>query len=348
MFTKSKEERGPILPLANVGKRTNAPLITNVRTSFIDVVARATVTIATAAVTAIRNRGRALSLLSEVGITEGGRPTWQLDPRVLGFQSEQLSPSKLTITPLASTAVGTYNLVDRARLAFAHPYARDPRETWYTERNPLIDFSFYAVLDSAAAAVARLVQDSGTSVTTLTALSLTVQQIFDRTDDKLPIYLPQTEAIVTNIVGANKKLEIPLKYSDRLRSITITQDTDAGEVTDIINAVTLRGDNQRWIENVALDDLARDAEYEQGGDVYVSAGGRHTYINFQTHGKLSNVLNPLAQDNNLRLVLDCQPSVTSGATVSRVIVTLNKLVRDPFVGPGNRRVVDPNPQFDLI
>jgi hypothetical protein len=346
VFTKSKEERGPILPLANAGKRTTAALITNVRTMFIDVVLRATITIATASVTAIRNRGRGFALLSEVGVSEGGRPTWQLDPRVLAFQSEQQSPSKTTITPLSALTVGTYLLVDRARLAFAHPYARDPRETWYTERNPLVDFSFYALLDSAAAGVARLVQDSGTSVTTLTALSLTVQQIFDRTDTKLPVFLPQTESIVVNVAGANRSLEIPLKYSDRLRSITITQDTDAGEVTDIINAVTLRGDNQRWIENVAMDDLARDGEYEQGGDVYQSAGGRHAYINFQTNGKLTAVLNPLAQDNNLRLVLDVQPSASG--TVSRIIVTLNKLVRDPFVGPDMRRVVDPNPSFPLI
>lgn len=347
MFTRSNEERGPILPLTNLGKRTTAPLVTNVRTKFIDLVLRTQVIVATAALASIRNRGSAFALLSEMGITEGQIPTWQVDPRVLKFQSEEAAPSKLTASPLANTATGTYNLVDRLRLNFAHPFQRDPRETWYLETNPLADFSFYATLDSVANAVARLADITGGAVVTIPSMSLDVQQVYDRIDSKLPIYLPKTEMITTNVAGASKSFLIPIKITDRLRSITITQDSDAGEVTDIINTVTLRGDNFRWIEKVSLDDLARSREYEQGGDVYVGAGGRHVYINFQEDGKLSHVLNPLGQDTNLRLELDVQPSVTSGATNSRIIVTLNKLTRPTTQGVGARVVVDPNPPFNL-
>jgi hypothetical protein len=282
-----------------------------------------------------------------MGITEGQIPQWQVDPRVLKFQAEQAAPSKLTATPLAATATATYNLVDRLRINFAHPFQRDPRETWYLEQNPLADFSFYATLDSVANAVARLADITGGAVVTIPSMSLDVQQVYDRIDTFLPTYIPKTEMITTNVVAAAKTFLIPIKITDRLRSITITQDSDAGEVTDIINKITLRGDNFRWIENVSLDDLARAAEYEQGGDVYVSAGGRHIYINFQEDGKLTRVLNPLGQDTNLRLELDVQPSVSTGATNSRVIVTLNKLTRPAPAGVGSRILVNPSPMFSL-
>jgi hypothetical protein len=345
VYTRSDAERGPILPLNSLGKKTTAPLVTNVRTKFIDLVLRTRVVVATAALAAIRNRGSAFALLAELGITEGQIPTWQVDPRVLRFQSEQMAPSKTTSTNLSALAIGTYDLVDRLRIPFAHPFQRDPRETWYIEKNPLADFSFYATLDSVANAVARLADITGGAVVTIPSMSLDVKQVFDRVDTKLPIYLPKTEMITTNVNASSRSFLIPLKVTDNLRSITLTQDSDAGEVTDIINSVTLRGDNFRFIDRVSMDDLARASEYEQGGDVYASVGGRHVYINFQEDGKLTRVLNPLGQDTNLVLELDVQPSVTAGATNSRIITTLNKLTRP--APDGGRVIVDPNPPFNL-
>jgi hypothetical protein len=97
--------------------------------------------------------------------------------------------------------------------------------------------------------------------------------------------------------------------------------------------------------------LVLGSELEFGGSVTQAAGlnssGLPAYFmhSFVNHGRLSTVVEP--NETNLAVVVDCQPSVITGATNTIIRVTLLELTRD--VGQytsatgGVRMVCDPSP-----
>jgi hypothetical protein len=340
-YRLQQSQRSSITPTP--GERSTTLLLAKKQTQFLDVLVSAQLDITVAAATAIRNRGSILAAFDEMGITEAGGDKWVVDPRVLKFLAETAAPSALTSSRLTSTAVGTYQLKEHFRIALAHPFSVNPRETAYMEHDPTLRLEFFAKLNGTSNGVAKLVNAGGATVA-LSNIKITIRQGYDGEEAGLPLFIPLVRALTLNVAAASTELPMEIKTTNRLRAMVVSQDTTpVGEVTDIINKAQLRGDSRFWLgpEMLSWDELARAQEFEYGGDVYSGPKGAHVMFNFQRFGRLADVLNPAQQDINMRWVFDCQPSVTAGVTSSIIRVTLIELVRDGYVGPDGRRVVAP-------
>lgn len=325
MFNLQKNGRPSIAPVA--GQRVYSRLINNVQSHVVQLDVTGTVTIATADATAILNRGSLWACFDEVGISENGRDTVLMHGRVLRALSEQAAPSPLSAVRLTSTAQAAYTLKESARIEFAHPYAIQPRETAYREHDPRQLLEVFVKLNSNAAALIATAGGGGT--VTLTNLSVNVTHIYDGVETVAPFFIPHVRQLVDKVTGANAAQPFYIKTPRVLRGMVLSQeDSDIGEVSDIINAVVLRGDQKDWIgpSAVSLEDLIAASEYEFGGASGWNVGDAHLGFNFQTFGRLSNCLNP-NQDTNLRFELDVQPSVT-GTGTSQLRLTLIELWTD--------------------
>lgn len=349
MYNLKRSTRQTLVPLTT-GDRTRIKLLNDENTEYLNIRGSARVNITTAA-TGVRNRGSVWALFTELGIEENGQVRWLGDPRALAHASEAATPSAKTKTRLATGAVQTLTLVDQIRLPFAHPFAINPQETAFREENIQQSLDFFATLDGTNSGIARVL-NVGAGVATVDQISLVVQQGYNESNDptKLPLFRPTVRKIVQAVNGATSALEIFIRTTNRLRGMTISQiDNTVGEVTDILNTVQLRGDKTFVIgpEPMPWDDLAREQEFEFGGDVYATSQGSHVHLNFEQFGRLSRVLNPMVQDVNMRLVVDCQPTSAAGATGSNIVIHLYELEQDPYVDPTTgRRVTAPTLPFN--
>lgn len=311
-----------VFDAAGQGRRAFATMRNGVQTLFLSISIELTVQVTTIA-TAIRNGGRASAALSELGIAEAGADTFNVDPRAARYRAETLSPSSLSFSALSNLAVGTYTIRDTFRLYFAEPYAIDPAETAYVERDPAQALQFFATL--ASNAFARLYEGGAGTVTG----RVRVSQVFDDTRATRPLFLPRARMVTMAVPGTNTRAEQYLRTSSWLRGLTIMQDdTIVGSVTDIIAGLGLRGDF-REIIGPDLHDFAhivRDSEMEYGGAV--SSDLSRLHLNFQRQGRLSSVLSP-AQDNNLRAILSVAKSAAAGGGSSQVLFALWELERRP-------------------
>jgi hypothetical protein len=123
--------------------------------------------------------------------------------------------------------------------------------------------------------------------------------------------------IAINVVAANAALKIDLRGNRYVRGIAIQQDSNFGEVSDIINGVVLRGDNFALFGDrpIAFVDLQQAQAYEFGGAL--PAG--YLFFDFCRYGRLSSMWNPY-QDTNLRLELDVSVSARAGGLVRVAMV----------------------------
>lgn len=313
------------------GVRTFTNMINGVRSFAVRIRARAQVVVA-GGITSVRNRGSAFALFDEVGVSENGVDKVNLDGRMLRFLSEMHAPSALSASRMA-LANGTYNLEETAVIWFAHPLAASPVETAFIEADPRQALQVFAKYNGDSARLGAA--GAGTITITPGSVSLTVQQIYDDQRSQLPLLLPYHRQIVQPITATVTDFPIYLKTSRYVRAIAIQQDTDgAGEVSDILSSLALRGDFRDIIgpQKVAQDDLVYGSELEFGGAVSdggglgVSGAVREGYlgINFQRNGRLSNILNPNT-DVNLRLEVNAAVSVTVGATASKLRISLLEL-----------------------
>ncbi len=334
MYTLQRNGRSQIVPVA--GERTYSRLINGVQSHHVTLVARATVQISVAAATATLNRGSVWSLFDEVGIDENGSDAYLMHGRVLRFLSEMSAPSPLDYKRLTSTAVGTYTLVEAARIYFAHPYAVTPRETAFIERDTRQLFQVFVKLNSTPANALLTV---GGATVAVTAVSVDVIHGYDSAETKRPLFIPRVRQQVDSVAATNAALPIYLKTPHAIRALVLSQETTTvGEVGDIINKVVLRGDFHSIIGPtvVGWENLTLDGEFEFGGASGAAPNAAalgtfgneaHWGINFQAGGRLSAILNP-NQDSNLRWEVDCRPSVSAGS--SQIRTTIVELMVDPM------------------
>ena len=329
MFRRQMNGRSAIVPIA--GEQAFSRLVNNVQSHFLTLVFRATLTIATAAAASVRNRGSVLALYDEIGIDENGTTRQIYDGRVLRFASEMAAPSALSAVRVPSSgAVGVYNLEEAVRIYFAHPFAAKPRETAYLERDVKQVFSVYVKL--ANNAVNKIAPAGGGGTSVLSNITVSVMHSYDASEDARPYFVPTITQQIVDVTGVNDQLQEFIKTSHSLRGLIVSQDTTGvGEVSDIINSLSLKGDFHNIIgpKQVAWNDLCLDSEFEFGGAV-VSSNRAHLGLNFQSHGMLSNILNP-NQDANLRFEFNVQPSVAAGAGTSRIRITRLNMERDPAI-----------------
>lgn len=330
------------------GQRTPLGLVNGVQTHRIWVTITGLLTISASAGPVIINRG-SLAAAFQFFLNENGTDTWQQDGRIAAFVMQMLSPDNVQPNlRLTSTANGAYQLKERICLYAVSPIAAVPRETAYMEADPRQRFELQAALN------ANPVAQIATGVTaTLTGVTFSVTQDYVANETNLPQLRPRIREQIETITGANPAYPSYIRTNNRIRGIIIQQDTvGAGEVSDIINSLAVRGDNGDLIgpQPIPMDDLAAMQELEFGGAVYNGAAGAPTSPNpangaylafyYQKHGRLNSVLYPWRDYTNFRIEFNCQPSVTAGATSSQIRLQILELERpSPVAG---RNLVTPD------
>lgn len=282
---------------------------------------RVTASVAQAAVvgTVLRNKGSVLALLTEIGFNDGGTDKIVLDPRLGRFIAEALAPSALPATRLTAPAAGVAQaLEETVPLWMSAVGTSNPNETKYVEVNKQLQQQVFATPNFNGS---NLVDGAGAF--TITGLTVNVEQLYDDMVGTPPWLSPYTRQIVQDVNGASTALKVDLRGSRYVRGIALQQDTaTVGEVADIVNALVMRGDRDTYIgqQGIPLRDLILGNAVEQGGAIFSNPAG-YLWIDFTRYGRLSTMWNPY-QDTNLRFELDCQPSVTVGATASKVRVAM--------------------------
>jgi len=310
----------------DAGQRQYNRLLGQGQSAFLTVVVTGLLAITVAAATASLNRGSIMAAFDEMGIVENGKDRQFIDPRILRYIAEAAAPSAPTAVRLTALGVGNTQLRETFRVYFAHPFSLNPRETNFLVRDPTADFSFFHKLNGVANGVAKIVT-AGAATVTLTGVTVKVQQSMDEFEGARPLFLPTVRMVTQKVVGADSALDIFLRPNNYLRALVVQQDSNLGEVSDIINKIQLHGD-RREVYGPEMNEfslLKQAEEYEWGGSMLGAPG--YLLINFQEGGRLTNVWNP-TQDSNLRLTVDCQPSVTAGVTTSTIRVAMLELERD--------------------
>lgn len=327
MFTFRLAGSTAIAPVA--AQRTYSQLLNKTATQYLQFNFTGRLTIAGGAADALRNRGSLLAAFDEVGLEENGKDRAIMRGNVAGVYSEEAAPSTLSALRVTSTAAAQYALKESVRVYFAHPYAANPIETSFKEHDVQMAVQAFVTL-AASGGADRLCKVSGAVTAVLDQLAVTVQQGHDPQLTLAPFFIPQYRQILTDVPGVSDALRVNLQTSNLIRSVVVSQeDSVVGEVPDIINKVTLRGDAQDWIgpKGVSLEDLIAGSEFEFGGASGWSTSDAHFGLNFQRFGRLGRVFNP-NQDANLRMELDVQPSAV-GTGQSKIRVTLCELIADP-------------------
>ena len=293
----------------------------------------------------ILNRGSILAAFDRMGIIENGQDRIVLDPRMLRFYAETRADSALSATRLTSNAIATTHLKETFRLYWADRRQLRARETAFLVKDPRADFFFFHQLNITLNGYNKIVTGANGS---LQNVKVSVVQRYADTETARPFFLPIARQISMQVLASNSALEVPLRPEAPVRALLIQE--DAGfEVNDIINKIALRGDTREIIgpELVEKSWLARDLEDEYGGAVFGSPnstlleGLGYLPIGFVNDGRLNTILNP-AQDSNVRLVFDCQPSVTAGAANSTINIAMFMLEHDlTRVDASGRPLVDP-------
>ena len=272
----------------------------------------------TGAGTGLRNRGSILAALTDIGYSDGGTDKYVCDARLARFIAEAFAPSALPATRLAGAGIqGPTLLSEIVPIWMSAPKTVSPNETKYVEVNKQLN---QQVFITPLRQITRLAAGGGL-VGTVTNLQANVEQVFDELVATPPWLSPFVRQLVQDVTGANAQFRVDLRGSRYVRGIAIQQDTDAGEVNNIINSLVLRGDAASLFgdQPVPFLDLQQMMTEEQGGAVDAVSAPGYLFIDFCRYGRLSTMWNPY-QDTNVRLELNVQPS--AGNTGSKVRVAM--------------------------
>lgn len=327
-----KTQKGPIKAIAlQAGQRVFSPIVNAVQTHTILFTASALVVIGVGGGTAVRNKGSVFALFDELGLSENGTDKAVLDGRLARFIAELYAPSALSATRLPSAAAQTITIKEQLAVHFASPLSATPAETTFREHVAKNALEVFAKLNGGTL-IDRLISGApgGSSVT---AVTLTAQHIYDQRTQKKPFFIPTYRQSTLAIPSGSTEWPLDIKSTKFIRGMFIQQDSDAGEVGDVIVDLELRGDFRQILGpgRITWDDLTRAQEQEFGGAVYITGTGlgQNAYLglNFQKGGRLSNVINP-SDDTNLRFLFNAAPSGAAGATNSKIRVAIAELETD--------------------
>lgn len=320
--------RQAIAPLANIAAITGQKAVTDMRNGMrtLGVMIRIVcdVTISVAAVTAIRNGGSVLALVDAVGVTENGVDRVLMNGRLAGFvgrcNSVVDTPSR---TRLTSTAQGVTTLDETIFIPFGSAWQINAGDSAFVERDPRASLQAFVTWNPSAA---KLVTIGGATVA-FGVPTITVEQVYDdERQAKRPLFLPYYREQSMIVAAAGQQAPMYLKTSRWLRGIAIQQDSDVGDVSDIISNVILRGDNR----DIIAPPGASVARLARLGEAYGNAKGSndpgYLWIPFTHGGRLSNALSPV-NDANVRLEFTAAPTGAAGAASSIIRVGMLELER---------------------
>lgn len=325
MFKGFRENFETIVGVA--GQRVTAELRRAVSSHYLELLAKGTLNV-TVAGTQVLNKGSIWAAWSKVGIRTNGRDYHTYDGPTLRFISEVLAPQALSATRLSSAGVAATALVEAARMYFAFPNTIRPVETGFRQPAPQKEFTLFAEL--AATPEAQLVE-GGTKSFTVTP-QISGFQVGDQLSETLPDYLPVVDQDTKDVTGANANLPLKIESDDAIRACVIKQETNLGEVGDIINAVGLSYAGTEIIQpGTPWENLVHGMEFDFGGGVLqvgTSFGDEaYLYLNFAENGRLANSIR--GNLPGLQFTFDVQQSGQPGVTSSLIRVTYLKLERKP-------------------
>lgn len=330
------------------GQRKSSRLLNKRQTLYVGLLFSAAVTI-TAAFATLLNRGSVLALYDFIALSDAGKDDWILDGPSLRFLDELLAPSRLSATRLAGVGIqGPTTITEAARLWFAWPLAASPFETTYRERDDKDELTLDVQLHQDGGGGITQLATGGGGAGSVAGHSVSVVQSMDGLSTTKPYFIPVIRQLTFNVSGANPQFEMLLKSSNIIRAIIVKQETNLGEVGDIITSLAFRSDVRDIIgpNQVSWQQLTRGSEFDHGGDVFDTGTGfgANAYWgkNFQESGRLANCLNA-ALEPNLRLEGTVAPSGQAGVTASRIRVTLVELVRSQ----GFEQLVAPSVPFPV-
>jgi hypothetical protein len=282
MFTIGKSQRNPITPDANATSDTKAAskLANGKHNKFILLTIEATLNVTTI-LTGIKNRGSVLALFPLLGVDEDDSNVIAADGRLMGVVSDSMRTTPGSAVRLTSLAVGTYKLREQIKISFENPFGARSRETQFLEHE--LTSNLRAFMQSTLD-VTKICTGGAANLTGVTARVL---QVYDNEEKALPVFRTKFEQLVLPVASALDGFDMPLQKADYLRAITIQQDTTgAGEVNDIIQKISLTGDNREYIGGksgpVSFADLAQSLEFEAGGSIYASSGCRRSTARSRT------------------------------------------------------------------
>lgn len=313
-----------------VGQRRPSRMTNAVQTHSIQLLAQAQVDISVAFADLL-NRGSVWALFDEVGVSDNGDDVLLLDGPSLRFMSEMHAPSALDTRRLSGVGIQAATIIrESAKLLFAHPLSANPAETTFRERDQRGQVELFVTQKAAGSTLSGLARGAGTGAVTNVTVDGT--QHADRFTAAPPLFIPTIRQIVVPVASANPAMEQIIKVQNPLRAILVKQETDQGEVGDIISSLRLLSDTRQVIgpNFETWRKLTQEQAYEFGGDVFTDGVGygQNGYLglNFQTAGRLSNVLDA-PREPNLRFEFNCTPSAQAGATNSRIRITVIELER---------------------
>lgn len=309
--------------------RTFYDMALGMRTLYIVVRISSSVTIAGGPVTAIRNAGSLLSQFLEVGLNENGEDVVRHEPRLLGLITQANAARVISSSRLTSTANGVTALEETLLIPLANPRAVNPAETAFVARDPRAALQAFVTWQPN---VATLV-NAGAATVTIATPTVTIEQHYDdETGEFPPVLRPFYQDLVQPVTNTQLNVPFYIKTSRYIRAFAIQQDTNVGEVADILSGLILRGDRRVYYgpNAIPFTDLQRKQEFEFAGDVFRSG---YLYIDLQRSGRLSNIVNPNT-DTNLRFEFNTAPSAAVGATSSSIRIAVLGLEVVPGVTAG--------------
>lgn len=262
----------------------------------------------------LRNRGSILAALQRVGFINNGKDIFAVDARLSAFMANMMAPSALPATRLAGVGVQAATIIEETCPIILSAYRTgNLGETRYVEANK--QALLQAFIESRISSIAVL--SGGAPTGTITNLTVSLEQVCDELLNTPPFLQTFVRTIETNVVAANPALKIDLRGSRFVRGIAIQQDSDAGEVSDIINALVLRGDKRSVYGDrpITFADLRLAQAIEYGGEIPPG----YLWIDFCREGRLSTMWAPY-QDTNFRLELDVAVSASAGGLVRVAVV----------------------------
>lgn len=335
--------RGTMTLVTTGGQRSQLRLLNNKRTLRLNITVRATVQVTTLA-TAVINKGSAAALV-RLYINENGKDRVAVDGRVASHMTACYAANTPTSSRQTAVAVATYNIVERIVLHFSPRQAVVPSETCFAESTATAPLFLEA--EAYTGGFGRLFTGG---VGSINALTIECEQEFvDEGDAPTPFFITTMREQVENVSGVNNAYPIFVRTANKLRGVIITQDSDAGEVSDILTTIALRADNGDIIgpNPVTFDNFAQYAENEFAGQVYNPADAQrarsHVFLNFQQEGRLSRVIDPYRDYTNLRFELG---TATSASANPKVRLTYIELERPSAVD--SRVIVTPTLPAELV
>lgn len=327
------------------GMPTYSRIVGGKRTGYFYMVIECIATVGTHAVGTLLNEGSIASLFQYVGVDEAGTQVWNNT----GMGQMKLSDAvaartRYNVRLASAAAIGAYPLREVLIFPYAWPLSGGEWETSFVELNPSnITQLFVTPAASFTDGINKLALADSSSTIVISALTVRCYQEYDNkpVGATAPVYRPQVRMITQPISQAVSDFPFELATPLTLRGMLILQETAArGLQSDILTSRRLLCDGDNGMlegpAQINQQDVTDMQAFEFGGDIRGSTGagtgqGAAYFYNFQSGGRLTQMLTPNLVGPNFRLEVTGQPSVVSGASSSQLRAVLIEMAMIPGI-----------------